>query len=183
MKWLYCNSKDFKSIICTNLYKDTYNLCLSPNNKFNIVEYPNLPINDLRYLLINVNYKLTLDDIKKYLISLQQEYDNSSEVNSFYLNGTKCWFDKATRVGLVNAINLQKTLGKNTYTVWFNNTFLELDVDKALILLANIEDYAGKCYNVTQKHITEIDNLATVDEALVYDITAGYPEMLNIEIE
>lgn len=183
MIWTSCKEKDYISFICINPIINKYLLCLSPNKKN--IKHNNIftENNDTRYVSIKVNHTPSLSDIKSILLNLQHEYDNGDEVNGFYLNGTKCWFDKATRVGLVNAINLQKTLGKTTYTVWFNNTSLELDVNKALTLLANIEDYAGKCYNVTQKHITEIDNLATVDEALVYDITADYPEMLNIELE
>lgn len=45
-----------------------------------------------------------------------------------------------------------------------------------------IENYAGICYNVTQKHITEIKKLTSIEECLNYDITAGYPAILNITL-
>lgn len=180
MNWFYCNNDNYVQIVCTNPNKHTYNICLSPNTK-DVIKHP-MYDNNMRYLLIKVNNNPTLDDIKKHLIYLQQEYDNSVEVNSFYIDTERCWFDKVTRVGLVNGINLQKIIKNSTYKVWFNNNFIELDIDRALTLLATIEDYTGKCYNVTQQHITQINNLQSLEEALQFDITADYPEYLNITL-
>lgn len=181
MEWYNCKKEDLIGLQCTNPYNGKHVLRLSPNSKN--LELDENDDSDARYLLIKVNNLPSIVDIKNYLLSLQHEYDNCSEVNGFYINGTKCWFDKATRVGLVNAINLQKQLGNDTYKVWFGNNIVELEIDRALTLLANIENYASECYNITQQHITEINNLSTLDDYLNYDITAGYPAMLNITLD
>lgn len=180
MEWTYIKKSELNSIECINPYKGRYIIRLSPNSK-------NIPkdeenIYDTRITSIIVNNKPNLYDIKKELLSLQKEYDNSSEVNSFYIDKKRIWFDKATRVGIVNAINLQKELGNNTYTIWFDNMSIELDINRALNILAMIENYASTCYNVTQKHINEIKKLSSIEECLNYDITANYPTILNITL-
>ncbi len=180
MRWENSKSDGFESIICTNPYKDKYLLNLTPNNK-NLIKEENNDC-DIRYLSKKVNHYPTVDDIKNILLDLQVQYDNSEEVNSFYIDNKKVWFDKATRVGLVNAINLQKELGNDIYKVWFNNIAIELEINRALKLLAMIENYASNCYNVTQRHITEIKQLDTIESCLKYDITANYPDTLNITL-
>ena len=59
---------------------------------------------------------------------------------------------------------------------------IELDINRALNILAMIENYASTCYNVTQKHINEIKKLSSIEECLNYDITANYPTILNITL-
>ena len=180
MRWFNIKRNELIEIELINPIKDKYIIRLSPNNK-NIIknEYDT---SDTRYVSIIVNNRPTIADIKKELLSLQKEYDNSSEVNSFYIDEKRIWFDKATRVGIVNAINLQKELGNNTYTIWFDNVSIELDINRALNILAMIENYASTCYNITQIHISEIKKLSSIEECLNYDITANYPTILNITL-
>ena len=180
MEWTYIKKSELNSIECINPYKGRYIIRLSPNSK-------NIPkdeknIYDTRITSIIVNNKPNLYDIKKELLSLQKEYDNSIEVNSFYIDKKRIWFDKATRVGLVNAISLQKELDNTTYTIWFDNSSIELNINRALNILAMIENYASICYNITQKHINKIKKLSSIEECLNYDITAGYPTILNITL-
>lgn len=180
MRWFNIKRNELIGLELINPIKYKYVIRLSPNNK-NIIK-DKYDTYDTRYVSIIVNHKPTITDIKKELLSLQKEYDNSSEVNSFYINGKRIWFDKATRVGIVNAINLQKELSNNTYTIWFDNVSIELDINRALNILAMIENYANICYNVTQKHINEIKKLSSIEECLNYDITANYPTILNITL-
>lgn len=180
MRWINCKQNEFISLELINPKTDKYIIRLSPNTKN--IQLSENETADIRFTLIVVNNRPTVSDIKSQLLSLQKEYDKSVEVNSFYIDGKRTWFDKSTRVGLANAINLQKELGNTTYTVWFNNVSINLDIARALKLLATIENYAGICYNVTQKHITEINNLSSIEECLNYDITAGYPAILNITL-
>ena len=180
MRWFNIKRNELIGIELINPIKDKYIIRLSPNNK-NIIK-DEYDTSDTRYVSIIVNNRPTIADIKKELLSLQKEYDNSSEVNSFYIDGKRIWFDKATRVGIVNAINLQKEFGNNTYIIWFDNISAELDINRALNILAMIENYASICYNVTQKHINEIKKLSSIEECLNYDITADYPTILNITL-
>lgn len=180
MRWINGQQSELVGLELVNPKTDKHILRLSPNTKnLKLSENENA---DIRFMLITVNNRPTLSDIKNHLLYLQKEYDKSVEVNSFGIDGKRVWFDKDTRVGLSKAINDQRILGNNTYKVWFGNQVVELELDRAELLLANIEDYAGKCYNNTQKHLSEIKQLSTIEDCLSYDITAGYPAILNITL-
>ena len=123
-----------------------------------------------------------LDKIKKSLIKKVEEFDSSDEVNSFFLNGIKVWLNKDTRVGLMNSLTIEKNAGKEESTLWFNNICITINCDAAIQMLSALELYALSCYNVTAEHKVAIENLTTLDEAMDYDFTTGYPEKLNFTI-
>ena len=60
---------------------------------------------------------------------------------------------------------------------------INISIDKALTLLTAVEMYAKKCYDNTQKHYVEINQLETIEDCLAYDITKEYPDILNIQTE
>lgn len=109
-------------------------------------------------------------------------YDVSDKVNGFKLNGMVVWLDKATRVGLMNSTTIAKTMGSKTTTLWLGENKLEVDCDKAIQLLSALEMYALECFNVTAKHKKEVSELQSVSEVEKYDITEGYPQMLEMEV-
>lgn len=107
-------------------------------------------------------------------------YDTSGEVNSFWVDGTSMWLDKATRVGLMNSTTIAQSSGLEKVTLWFGNTQLMLTCDKAISLLSAIEMYAVQCFDTTAAHKKAVNELAALEEVEKYDITAGYPEKLEI---
>ncbi len=109
-------------------------------------------------------------------------YDQTDKVNCFYLAGQPLWLDKATRVGLVNSVSAEKRDGCQITDLWFDNIMIQLTVDDALTKLDKIELYAKSCYNVTAKHIAEIEQLNSLNELQQYDITADYPPFLELNI-
>lgn len=180
MRWFESKNEDFVGLECVNTKTGKHLLRLSPNSNFTSEGEQQ---NDIRFISIFVNNYPSLKEIKNILLSLQEEYDNSAEVNSFYLNGKRVWLDKATRVGLVNSLNLEKATGKTDTILWFNNISINIDIDKALQLLAVVEMYAKECYNNTHKHYSDIAKLETLEDCLSFDITSGYPNILKIETE
>lgn len=179
MRWFNCKKEEFVSLECINTKTDKHIIRLSPNKNF-IPEDESK--DDIRFIPIYVNNKPNVKEIKELLLSLQAEYDSSAEVNSFYLNGKRVWFDKATRIGLFNILNIEKASNTETTTLWFNNTSIEIQVDKAIALLTMVEKYAKQCFDNTQKHYVEINQLESIEDCLQYDITAGYPDILNIKV-
>lgn len=109
-------------------------------------------------------------------------YDVSSEVNSFIVNGTTAWLDKATRVGLMNSTTIAKNLGHKTTALWLGDTKLDLDCDKAIVLLSKIEMYAMECYNRTAAHRQAIEELTDIADVLQYNYKEGYPNKLEITL-
>lgn len=106
-----------------------------------------------------------------------QGYDSSDKVNCFYLGELPMWFDKATRVGLVNSLNIEKAAGREISELWFDYNKIDINVDLALKLLAALELYAKDCYGVTASHIATIESAQTVDELRNFNIGADYPKI------
>lgn len=112
-----------------------------------------------------------------------ERYDTSDKVNGFKLNGTVFWLDKATRVGLMNSTTIAKGMGNATTDLWLGEVKLTIDCDKVIRLLGGIEMYALECFNVTARHKAEVAELKTVKEVEAYDVTEGYPEQLEINLD
>lgn len=105
------------------------------------------------------------------------EYDLSSNVNSFTLNGYSMWLDRETRAVLRNTIESLEIVGRDTLNIWYGNNNIELDLNSARQLLAVLEVYATDCYNVTAQHKVVVSQMTTIDDIEEFDITAGYPPM------
>ena len=119
---------------------------------------------------------------KQHKINDILKYDSSPEVNGFYLNNELVWLSKDMRVGLVNSTTIEKNAGIKETTLWFEGKLLVMGVDKILEMLAALEIYAKKCYNKTQEHIVEVNDLEDVKDVDNYDYTVGYPEKLHFNV-
>ena len=93
------------------------------------------------------------------LVILIADYDNSSAVNSFLLNGQETWLDKNTRVGLMNSIQVEINAGHETTTLWLGIVPFTLPCELAMQLISNIELYAIECYRITAQHQSEVAQL------------------------
>ena len=124
----------------------------------------------------------TIEEAKEMLLAEIDAYDKSSAVNGFALNGTVVWLDKATRVGLMNSTSITKAMGQPTTTLWLGDSKMEVPCDTALQLLSALEMYALECFNVTAAHKKAVSELNSIEEVEKYDITAGYPAQLRMEV-
>ena len=124
----------------------------------------------------------TLEEAKEMLLAEIDDYDKSSAVNGFVLNGAVVWLDKATRVGLMNSTSITKAMGKPTTTLWLGESKMEVPCDTAIQLLSALEMYALECFNVTAAHKVAVSELNSIEEVEKYDITAGYPAQLRMEV-
>lgn len=109
-------------------------------------------------------------------------YDQSELVNGFQLGPRSMWLDKATRVGLVNSVTIEKNAGRKETTLWYGSDKLQLDVDDAISMLSQLELYALECYNVTARHLAAIENAETIEVLKDFDISADYPKMLTFPV-
>ena len=119
----------------------------------------------------------TLEEWKERKLKEIDDYDNSPMVNCFYLNGQPMWLDRETRASLKNTIESLTLVGRDTLSIWYGETQIELDLNTARQLLAVLEVYATDCYNVTIQHKISVAQLTNIDDVRDFDITAGYPEM------
>lgn len=123
-----------------------------------------------------------LAQAKREVLKKIEAYDTSPAVNGFALNGTVVWLDKATRVGLMNSTSITKAMGQPTTTLWLGESKMEVPCDTAIQLLSALEMYALECFNVTAAHKKAVSELTTIEEVEKYDITAGYPAQLKMEV-
>lgn len=108
-----------------------------------------------------------------------ESYDSSTEVNSFYIDGNRVWLDKATRAGLMLRFEAEMAIGADETTLWYEGRQFTLALPSAMRMLYALEVYASSCYDNTQRHLAEVENLTTVEALKAYDYTTGYPEKLE----
>ena len=174
-------SKCFEAIL--KAYKDEHNTSL-----YDILlsEGTNDQIEDINYnIKVDFNIapeKSPLDRAKELVFREIDQYDTSSNVNGFILNGIQVWLDKDTRVGLMNSITIEKNAGKEQSVLWLNGICITVNCDAAIQMLSSLELYALACYNKTAEHKLAISQLTDVSKVKAYDYTAGYPDKLSFNI-
>lgn len=120
-----------------------------------------------------------LKDAKLAKLAEIERYDSSGAVNSFFFRGKTMWIDKATRVGLVNAVDMAMLLGKPEITFGIGGISVTLGCDEAKGMLATLEMYALECYNVTLRHRQRVEALTSIEDVERYNYVAGYPDKLE----
>lgn len=181
MNWIDIKRNDYVELECTNPIIGIYVVRFSPTTiKEQINEQSE---EDIRVVPVRFTKNPSIDDnVKQVAIELVKEYDKSIEVNSFVYNGNKYWFDKNERVALLNSFNILKEAGETNVTLWLDRTKLILNVDTAISFIQSLEQYAVSCNNVTKEHILQIHSLQTLEAIAVFDITADYPNQLELTI-
>lgn len=124
-------------------------------------------------------YEETIEDLKRDKKFEIEHYDQSSEVNEFYIHKLPVWLDKETRVGLRLRFESETAVGKTETILWYNNMQFPLQLEDAINMLHAIELYASACYDNTQAHLANVEKLTTEEEITEYDFRTGYPEKLN----
>ena len=173
--------KYIKTIDGKTIIKDASEIvvCTATEQIFNPTEEQILADGWVEY--VPKPYVPTLEEVKANKVDEILAYDSSSEVNEFSIGGQPMWLDKLTRVGLRDRLISESTLGKTETTLWYNSQMFVVDIEKAKHMLILLENYASECYDNTQRHVSEVLKLSTIDEVLAYDYTIGYPDKLTFE--
>lgn len=108
-------------------------------------------------------------------------YDQSNEVNQFFLNGIPLWLDRETRVGLMHSTARLKYLGKTDTTLWVMGQKVTLNCDIVIGILSKLEEYALSCFDTTEEHKANVKALTNIQEVRTYDYRVNYPEKLNFK--
>lgn len=178
MEWIRETSNAVGKIRNINKYKNINLLYLSPNP---IEKKDENSIEECEYIVAKVTGVPSTAELKQIIFSLQHDYDFEDRVNCFYLNGEKCWLDKATRVGLNNSLNIQKATGQLNTVLWLNGKAYEVSIDYLLGFLEDLELYAIDCYNVTQIHLSQIAQITDREGLLNYNVACDYPVPLEFD--
>lgn len=132
----------------------------------------------------------TLEEAKEILLAEIDAYDKSSAVNGFYLNGMLIPWSKDDpsspnvdkRMGLRQNIADKVALGEENISIWMKGMSFTMPCAQAEMLMRSIENYAYECFNVTAAHKKAVSELASIEEVEKYDIAAGYPAQLRMEV-
>lgn len=148
-------------------------------------EHPGCSPKEMFNLEMNPVYEPTEEELtnraRSNKINQINQYDTSTNVNSFYLNEVQLWLDKSMRVGLMNSMEIERAAGRETSTLWFGNVCYTLPIELAIQMLQALELYALACYNKTAEHKVAVQALETRQEIENYDYTVGYPEKLRFD--
>lgn len=147
-----------------------------------VSEYSETAVNEAYAAWKTATANRRLARAKREVLKKIEDYDTSPAVNGFTLNGATVWLDKATRVGLMNSTSITKAMGQPTTTLWLGESKMEVPCDTAIQLLSALEMYALECFNVTAAHKKAVSELTSIEEVEKYDITAGYPVQLKMEV-
>lgn len=132
----------------------------------------------------------TIEEAKEMLLAEIDAYDTSPAVNGFYLNGMLIPWSKDDpsspnvdkRMGLRQNIADKVALGEENISIWMNGMSFTMPCAQAETLMRSIENYAYECFNVTAAHKKAVSELTSIEEVEKYDITAGYPVQLKMEV-
>ena len=180
MRWYLGHSENFEQLVPIGSNATEVRFCVRHINPMptDMEEHPA----DITYLRGIIHGNVNTVAIRQQLENLVQEYDNSVYVNQFRIGNRKAWLDKATRVGLVNSLNVKKATGADTIELWLGKQKLTVPITAAEQFLQNLELYAMQCYNTTAQHLAEIKAISDRKQLMEYDITKDYPEPLTLNI-
>lgn len=126
--------------------------------------------------------RMALEQAKRQKLMAISEYNTSENVDGFLLNGTRHWLTLEERKSAKLSTDAHITLGHETTEQYLSGVPYTLPCQTLIIMLAQLEVYALDCLNNALRQKAEVEALTTVEEVEAYDVTNGYPEMLNFNI-
>lgn len=121
-----------------------------------------------------------LDLAKEYAVNKAEEYGDK-DVNEFFVNGNTCWLDKATRVGINNAILMLKRKNAESCTLILDEIH-SMTIESAQDIMDKIETYSYLCHVQTEKHVDSIKSCESFEDVIAYDYTSDYPKKISLTI-
>jgi hypothetical protein len=111
-----------------------------------------------------------------------ENYDSSRAVNNFIVNDEPCWLTPEERADYKNSLDAAKLLEVEIVEFWLRDMAYSISIEKAEIMLAQLQLYANKCFICTQKLIQEVRELTTKEEVEEFDYKSAYPQQLTFKI-
>lgn len=109
-----------------------------------------------------------------------QMYHDSNDVKGFSINGKAHSVDTETLNKMTFRVMAELAMNINKTTLWFNGKAYNFKTKDAMDLLYQLQIYFGNCFDVTNEHKNNIDNLDSEEEVDGYDYRSGYPQKVDI---
>lgn len=147
-----------------------------------VSEYSEAAVNEayVAWKMATANRRLAR--AKREVLKKIEAYDTSPAVNGFILNGERVWLDFELRDRVYQGNERLQRIGRTDTTLWLGKQCYNLSIEQAQNIISHIEAYAKDCYNVTAAHKKAVSELTSIEEVEKYDITAGYPAQLKMEV-
>lgn len=135
-----------------------------------------------------VNEETIASALRKQVIKAIEAYDTSKDVNSFIISydGKEYpyWLNVQQRNNLAHSIGTWQAVGNDSYNFDLRQYGISIKADCNSLLtgLGEVENYAVQCYNTTTAHINEVEALTDIEALVNYDVTAGYPKKVVVEL-
>lgn len=121
-----------------------------------------------------------LESVRQKCMEQIEAYDQSAEVNTFYLNGKPRWLDRELRQSLSYSVQAwQAAEASPAFDIWFGTERESLPCADVLDMLARLEVYAKQTNTTTATHRAKVASLTTLQQLIDYDFTQGYPAQLR----
>lgn len=173
--------KYIKNFYGLNIIKEKYEITVYENKQ--LINNPSEELLEKHgWRIYAKDEKELLEIHKKEVIKNINNYDVSPHINGFIINDIQIWFDKGTRASLMLRLQAEKQLGKTDTCIWYKEHNFEMPIDKAIEILYQLEVYASECYDTTQRHIINVQNLDNVEDVKNYEYKVNYPRILTFTI-
>lgn len=121
-----------------------------------------------------------LQQVKDSKIAEINAYDVSDNVNSFTYKGQTMWLNREDRIVLKDRFTREKSENVVYTNLYYGGQAINITPDEGVALIDAISAYADKCFDNTQKNIGLVNSATTLLEVEAIDITAGYPQKLEL---
>ena len=102
-------------------------------------------------------------------------YDASSNVEEFTINGNPMWLGHELRQQIRTSADAYEALGYETMTKMFNGFEFTFPIAVWRQMLNALEVYAAEALNATERHKANVNALTSIQAVVDYDYTTGYP--------
>ena len=126
--------------------------------------------------------KMKLEQAKLTKTREIKEYNSSSDVDGFLLNGEKHWRTLEEMIAAELSTKAHITLGHETTEQCLGGVFYTIPCESLIYMLAELEIYALECLNHAKRQEAEVMAMTDIEAVEKYDVTKGYPEMLRFEL-
>lgn len=128
---------------------------------------------------IATKHQMTIGEARNISLLGLYDFDESHDVNSFFLQGDEVWLNKELRLSIRNAVEIKKSKGIEYTSIWYGTKEYVLPVQFVLDMLDDLEIYADACNSVTRRHQANILILENIENIEKYNYKTGYPEKLK----
>lgn len=123
-----------------------------------------------------------LQEAKDIKIAEIEAYNNSTDVNSFTVNGYETWIPVELRAVFKTSLDAYIALEQPTMTKIWDGVEYTTSPQNWLQMYYRVEFYANECQNVTDRHKIAVNAMDNIENVESFDITAGYPNKLEFTI-